>query len=181
MKPLRDEALIRAIREGDEGAIAQVMDRYSPLLWRVAGAVLGRRAAEEDLEECVADVFIHLWQQPEKFDPRRGTLKTYLALMARSRATDRLRQLLRREEVPLEAAPLQAAAGVAEGYLARETLEELRRAVDDLEEPDREILLRRWQEEQTPREIALAMGLAPKQVENRLYRTRLRLRRAVSE
>lgn len=45
-----------------------------------------------------------------------------------------------------------------------------------LEEPDREILLRRYYYDQKPREIAMALDMPVKHVENHLYRTKRRLR-----
>lgn len=52
--------------------------------------------------------------------------------------------------------------------------------MDALAEPDREILLRRYYFGQKPREIAAALGLDKKQVDNRLYQTKRRLRASVT-
>ncbi|HYP47910.1 MAG TPA: sigma-70 family RNA polymerase sigma factor [Thermoleophilaceae bacterium] len=61
---------------------------HAPRALAAAQRVLGERAAAEDV---VQDVFLSLWREPQKFDPRRGTLRTYVAMMARSRALDRIR------------------------------------------------------------------------------------------
>lgn len=53
-------------------------------------------------------------------------------------------------------------------------------AVNALGEPDREILVRRYYYEQKPKEIALALNLSVKQVNNRLYQTKQKLREALS-
>ena len=90
---MRDEAIIRAIQRGDEGAIAGVITRYARLMWSVAGSVLRGVGSDQDVEECVADVFVYLWQHPDKFDPRRGSLRSWLAVVARSQAVDRCRAL----------------------------------------------------------------------------------------
>ena len=172
---MRDEKVIEAIRRGDEEAIGQVMDKYSRLLWSIAGAVL-HDASPQDVEECVADVFIYLWQNPDKYDPQRGGLKVWLSILARSRALDKYRALSRRNDAPLEEALLAQRAGLADGLLAQEDRKALCRAVQALEEPDREVLLRRYYHEQKPREIALALDMPVKQVENRLYRAKRKLR-----
>ena len=80
-----------------------------------------------------------------------------------------------REEIEL-ADPL----GVPEALLAGERRAALNAAVDALAEPDREILLRRYYFGQKPREIAAALGLDKKQVDNRLYQTKRRLRASVT-
>lgn len=178
---MNDETIIRAIRDGDEAAIGQVMDKYSKLLWSVVSAVLSHTAAEQDVEECVADVFIYLWENPEKYDSRRGKLKAWLSILARSRAIDRYRELSRRGDVPLEDTLIADRIGAADRVLAQETRRTLIRAVEALEEPDREILIRRYYREQKPREIAAALGLPVKQVHNRLYRAKHRLRETIDK
>jgi RNA polymerase sigma-70 factor, ECF subfamily len=58
------------------------------LAFSSAQRVLRDAAAAEDV---VQDVFTALWRDPSKFDPRRGSLSAYVAMMARSRAVDRVR------------------------------------------------------------------------------------------
>ena len=70
-----DKDIIRAIQAGDESAIRRVMDRYSRLLWSIASALLYKTGSVQDMEECVADTFIYLWQHPEKYDPGRGAVR----------------------------------------------------------------------------------------------------------
>ena len=178
---MNDEKIIAAIRRGDERAIDRVMDKYSRLMWSIASAVLKNTASVQDVEECVADVFIYLWQNPEKYDPERGGLKAWLSAVARSRAVDRYRELLRRRETPLDEELPVEQLGIAEGLAAQETRQALNAAVRALEEPDREILIRRYYYEQKPREIALATGLTVTQVNNSLYRSKRQLRQALAE
>jgi RNA polymerase sigma-70 factor, ECF subfamily len=61
---------------------------HAPRALSAALRVLGDTAAAEDV---VHDVFITIWHDPSRFDPSRGSLSGYLAMMARSRAVDRVR------------------------------------------------------------------------------------------
>lgn len=173
---MRDMALITAIIRREESAIGKLIDRYSRLLWSIAAAVLQNAGSEQDVEEVVADVFICLWQQPQKFIPERGNLKTLLCVMTRSRAIDRYRKLTRNLELPLEEAFLTDGPGMQELLEQKENRAALAAAVKALEEPNREILVRRYFYNQKPKQIALAMGLTVKQVDNALYRTKQQLR-----
>ena len=83
-------------------------------------------------------------------------------------------------ESALEEIELADPLGVPEALLAGERRAALNAAVDALAEPDREILLRRYYFGQKPREIAAALGLDKKQVDNRLYQTKRRLRASVT-
>ena len=173
--------MVAAIAAGDAEAMNRVIGKYSRLLWPIASAVLKNAGSEQDVEECVADAFIYLWQHPERFDPGRGTLKSLLCIVARTRAIDRFRQLSRKGTLPLEEAVLSASVGMQEELMSRETKKELIAAVNALGEPGREILVRRYYYEQKPREIALALGMTVKQVDNSLYRSKRALRQALGE
>ncbi|MBQ2854199.1 MAG: sigma-70 family RNA polymerase sigma factor [Oscillospiraceae bacterium] len=177
---MRDEAVIRAIVSRDEAVMDRVINKYSRLLWPIASAILSRAGNEQDVEECVADAFIYLWQNPERFDPGRGTLKSLLCVIVRSRAIDRYREIMRRDTVPMEEAVLSAGREMQEELLREETRRELLAAVNVLEEPNREILIRRYYHDQKPREIAIAMGLTVKQVDNSLFRSKRHLREVLT-
>lgn len=177
---MTEKQTVEAIAAGDSAAIHRVINKYSRLLWPIASAVLQGVGSDQDAEECVADAFIYLWKHPDKFDPLRGSLKSYLCILVRSRAIDRLRQINRQGTLPLEEAVLSATVGMQEELLSRETKRELAAAVNALGEPGREILVRRYYYDQKPREIALAMGMSVKQVDNSLYRSKRRLRQALT-
>src|SRR3954452_24830986 len=98
---------------------ASVYARHRPGVYATALRVLGRPAEAEDVTQ---EVFVRYWRSPERFDPKRGDLGAYLRLMARSRAlallrheqadgraTDRLKAVAPRDEVPHEERPPAAA------------------------------------------------------------------------
>lgn len=170
-----------ALLAGDAAVMDRVINKYSRLLWPIVSAVLKNVGCEQDMEECIADAFIYLWQYPEKFDPKRGSLKSFLCILARSRAVDRYRQIARRETVSLEETMLADSFGMQEILIREETRRELLAALNDLGEPGKEILVRRYYYNQKPKEIALALDLTVKQVDNSLYRSKQILRRALQE
>lgn len=178
---LHDEKLITAIQNRDETAINEVIVRYSKLLWKISAAVLNHIGSVQDVEECVADTFIYLWEHPDRYDASRGKLKTWLSIGARTQAVNRCREIAKRKLVPLEESGFLTHADIVDGVLQQETQHILAAAVSTLEEPAREILIRRYYYEQKPKEIARALGLNVKQVNNSLYRTKRQLRQAISE
>lgn len=177
---MNDERMITAIKNRNEAAIDEVIIKYSKLLWLVAGSVLNNIGSTQDIEECVADTFIYLWEHSDKYDPQRGKLKTWLSIVARTQAVNRCREIAKRNIVPLEDTDFIDQLGIVDTFLEAETRRALLAAVNALGEPDREILIRRYYYEQKPREIALALDMSVKQVDNRLYQTKLKLREALS-
>lgn len=177
---MKDKTIITALQSREADVMNTVIDKYSRLLWPIADMVLKNVGNEQDVEECVADAFIFLWEHPEKFDPARGSLKSWLCIVVRSRAIDRYRQITRRSTVSLEEAVLADSFGMQEELLRQETRKELLAAINALGEPGREILVRRYYYDQKPRQIALALGLTVKQVNNSLYHTKRLLREALT-
>lgn len=175
-KFLNDEKIITAIKKRNEATINEIITKYSKLLWSVAEAVLSHVGSVQDVEECVADTFIYLWEHPEKFDHQRGKLKTWLSIVARTQAVNRYREITKRNTLPLEDADFVDQLDVADSVLEVETRQALLAAVNALGEPDREILIRRYYYDQKPKEIALALDMSVKQIDNRLYQTKRRLR-----
>ena len=177
---LNDEKIMTAIRNRSEVAINEAIDKYSKLLWSVAGRTLNNIGSVQDIEECVADTFIYLWENPHKFDSSRGKLKSWLSIIARTKAIDRCREIARTRTISLESTLLAGDLGIVDDMIQEETRRVLIAAVNALGEPDREILVRRYYYEQKPKEIALALNLSVKQVNNRLYQTKQKLREALS-
>jgi RNA polymerase sigma-70 factor (ECF subfamily) len=93
---LSDAMLVSAISSGDEQAMAQLYDRYSPIVYSVALRVLGDAGAAEDI---LQEVFLQLWRSPHMFDASRGSLPGWLVVIARNRAIDSLRR--RRPEIDI--------------------------------------------------------------------------------
>ena len=173
---LNDEKIITAIKNRSEVAINEIITKYSKLLWSVAETVLSHIGSVQDVEECVADTFIYLWEHPEKFDHQRGKLKTWLSIVARTQAVNRYREITKRNTLPLEDTDFIDQLSVVDAVLEAETRKALLAAVNALGEPDREILIRRYYYNQKPKEIALALDMSVKQIDNRLYQTKRRLR-----
>ncbi len=177
---MNDEKIIAAISRREEDAMAVCMNQYVRLLWKVACSALKNVGNEQDMEECVADAFIYLWEHPDKFDPKRGDLKTLLCIVTRSRAIDRYRQIVRQKTFPVEQLVLAEHFGLQETLLQMEEKEKLRASVEELGQPARDILVRRYYYDQKPREIALAMGLSVKQVNNALYQAKQHLKAVIT-
>lgn len=177
---MNDTTVIAGIRKRDERVIGEIIEKHSRLLWPIVSVVLKNVGTEQDVEECVADVFIDLWENPDKYDAARGTLKTWLCMVARCKAIDRYRALSKHNTVPLESAMMAGRMGIQDALLQEETKRELVAAVNALADVEKDILIRRYYYEQKPREIAKALDMPVKQVENHLYRSKQKLRKAIS-
>ncbi|MDP8993141.1 MAG: sigma-70 family RNA polymerase sigma factor [Actinomycetota bacterium] len=83
-----DSALVVAIGRWHQAALAESYRRHAGAVYGLARRVLVDVASAE---EVVQEVFLRLWNEPEKFDPERGSLRSYLLAQAHGRAVDLLR------------------------------------------------------------------------------------------
>ena len=186
---MNDKKIISAIAARDERMLAFVVQKYSKILWKIAASILINAASVQDVEECVADVFIYLWQYPEKYDSDKAKLSSWLSVVARSKAVDSYRRIARKREISMEEIVVEN-LGYAENSAADEEMysmeeanskDKLRSCIDELDEKEKELIMRRYYYEQKPAEIAVALDMPKKQVENRLYYVRQKLRKMMEK
>lgn len=97
-----DSRLVQRLNKRDQDALNELYKRYQPLVHSMAMSVLRN---ETLAEEVTQDIFLRLWQKPDKWDPAKGQLSSWLLTVTRYTAIDRLRHEQRRPA--LEAKPLE--------------------------------------------------------------------------
>lgn len=144
---------------GDERALGELYDRHGRAAYALACAIVGERA---DADEVVVDVFGQAWRGAAQFEPARGSVGSWLATIARTRALDLVRARGRRSRA-LERAAQLSEGGVAAGEPAdrdaerAETRRLVTRALADLPEPQRRAI-----------ELAYFGGLSQSEISARL-------------
>jgi RNA polymerase sigma-70 factor (ECF subfamily) len=83
-----DAALVVAIGRWREDALAEAYRRHGGAVYALARRVVRDTGLAE---EVVQEVFVRLWTTPDRFDPDRGSLRSWLLAQAHGRTIDRLR------------------------------------------------------------------------------------------
>lgn len=175
---LDDRQLIALLQNDPERGIKEAIGQYGGLCKAIVRRILGNR--RRDVEECVSDVFVGLWRQAGSIDFEKGSMKAYIASIARNKAISRLRSENRADEIlPLEENSLPVDLDLSSQLMQSELTELLRRMLAELPHPDREIFIRRYYYCERVKDIAKKLGLSPKVVENKLFRGRRKLKNAL--
>lgn len=82
------DELARALGRGEEGALAELYDRYGRAVYNLALRITRDAGTAEEIS---LDSFLQIWRQAARFDAHHGTLPSWLFTIARSRAIDRVR------------------------------------------------------------------------------------------
>ncbi|MET7485781.1 sigma-70 family RNA polymerase sigma factor [Streptomyces sp. NPDC005538] len=170
-----DTELHRRLVYGDESALTEAYQVYGGLVRRVAARVTRSPAAAEDVAQ---EVFAHLWSRPYAFDVRRGSLRTWLSLLAHRRAVDWVRGEARhRKHTHADDSALHAIAdagpGPDETVVDRERALLLHTALAELPQPQREVVHLAYFAGRTYRQAAAELGIPEGTAKTRL-RTALR-------
>lgn len=171
---MTEEIILRKLRRADPEGLEQLMERYIPYVSAIVWNILRYSMTPQDAEEVVSDVFLAAWNQAAEINV--GATKAWLGAVARNKARTRLRQAgqtLPLEEDVLEIPDDETPDARVEQAEERELV---RKAVDQLGEPDREVFLRHYYYAQTVQEIAQTMALNESTVKTKLRRGRMRLR-----
>jgi RNA polymerase sigma-70 factor (ECF subfamily) len=174
---MSDAALLIAIGRYDELALAEALRRHGGPVWAVAMRVTGSASAADDITQ---EVFVGLWNDPQRFDPARGSLRSYLLAVAHHRAVDVLRseQARRAREERAARDLVERGAGVEEAAWGLVVAEQVRQALEQLPEREREAIELAYFGGHTYREVAALLEEPEGTVKTRI-RTGLRRLRAL--
>lgn len=171
----------RAAR-GEREGLAALYDRHAGVMLAIGLRIL---RAEREAEDLLHDVFVEVWHHVGDYDPRRGTVRTWLLLRMRSRCLDRVRSAgyARSESLDSrEARGLPGLDGASDHHLAVEAAPDralVCAALRALPDPLREVLELGYFQGLSSSEMAEVLGIPSGTVKSRVRVALERLRDAL--
>ncbi|WP_420032967.1 RNA polymerase sigma factor [Streptomyces sp. cg28] len=165
-----DAELHRRLVYGDEAALSELYRAYGGLVRQVAVRVTRTAGAADDVAQ---EVFAQLWARPYAFDARRGSLRTWLGMLAHRRAVDWVRSEARHrkaagaDDETLHAIPADD-PGPDERVVDRERALLLHSALAELPLPQREVVHLAYFAGRTYRQAAEELGIPEGTAKTRL-------------
>ena len=170
------ERLLAQVARSDEQAFAELYQRVAAAVFGLVSKVVRNPAQSEEVTQ---EVFVELWRTAPRFDPARGTARSWIMTCAHRRAVDRVRSAesaARRDDLAGrrdQGRPYDEVVEQVEASLERE---HVRRGLDALTELQREAVVLAYYGGYTHREISELLGVPSGTVKTRLRDGLIRLR-----
>ncbi len=179
-----DETLVRLIARQDRGAFEALYARHAGLVLGLTYRTLGERRQSEDVAQ---EAFWRVWKGAPSFDAARGNARTWLVSIAHHLAIDVARRGQRRPVVEMDADDNDDAwnvpdesADVVEAIEARMSAAEVRAALGQLPDAQREVIELAYYKGMTHGQIAEQLGVPAGTIHTRARLAMQKLRDALS-
>jgi RNA polymerase sigma-70 factor, ECF subfamily len=138
---LADEELMQLVRQGDPRAFELVYDRHGGAAFSLAYRMVGDRAAAEDITQ---EAFLSMWRSRVRYQPERGSVRTWVLGIVHHRAIDGLRRNLVHQRRRASAEGIEERHEAAERTeveaARREEARSVRAAMDTLPEQQLQVI-----------------------------------------
>jgi RNA polymerase sigma-70 factor (ECF subfamily) len=171
----RERVLLARLVAGDDMALGDVYNIHGAYVFRLARRVTGSERAAEDV---VQDTFVRLWERPHDVDLDRGSLRTFLGVIAHRRSVDWVRSESRRHAREEKVGHRQGsgrAPDIADDVAGVMTADRVRAALDQLPEAQREAVTMAYFGGCSYREVAERLGIPEGTAKSRMRMALARL------
>jgi len=164
---LDDARLIDAITRGEQHALAEAYRRHGDSVYGLTRRVLVDGAMAEEVTQ---EVFLRLWEEPHRFDPDRGALRSFLLRQSHSRAVERVRseEARRRREDRVDRETVPARPDVEQQAMAGLSSDALADALATLSPGEREAIVLAYFGGHSYRDVAIRLDLPEGTVKSRI-------------
>lgn len=179
---MQDLELLDMLRHTPESGMEVLVKQYGGLVYAVVKSRLFHGVfCAADIEECVADTFSEFYLDLDKYDPAKGSIRSWLCVIAKHNALDLVRRQPQVISLDEELSEISAGTLLESDLEEREMRRVVFQEVKALDEPDREILLRKFYLGESSKEIAGRLGLTVSNVDTRTSRAVEKLRKRLKE
>jgi RNA polymerase sigma-70 factor (ECF subfamily) len=175
---LSDEALVALVARADDGALAELYDRFGHVAYGLALRIVRDPALTED---AVQEAFLAVWRSAARFVPERAKASTWILTLVHRRAVDIVRREEPRRTEPLEAAPQPSANLTEDEAWLRLQRTRVQEALRRLPDQQREALELAYFGGFTQSELADRLGEPLGTIKSRMFTGLTRLRELLAD
>ncbi|BCZ47715.1 DNA-directed RNA polymerase sigma-70 factor [Clostridium gelidum] len=178
---VNEKNFIKRLQKGKEDALEWTYDKYISLIKGIVSKVLLRFNDSGIIEECINDIFLSVWNNCDKFTGDENNFKNWICSIARFKAIDYYRNLIKKSEVILDCIDLQEKNTLEEEILITENKKDVMNLLDELESVDKEIFIMKYFLGLKAEEIGKRLNLSKSSIDSRIYRNKKKLKEKAIE
>ena len=169
-----EQKLLELLKQKPNKALEQIMKKYMGICYSI---IKNRLAdfSQQEIEECVSDVFVDIFDGREHISLEKGSLKTYICVIARRKAAQKYKKLIQKQSLPLtEEFPI-----TKNEYELIENRSVLLQCIKELGEPDSHIFIMKYYLGYSTKMIAEKFDLKQNTVDKKVQRGLEKLKKAL--
>ena len=172
--PASDAGDLGGIAQRDQTALARIYDRLGNAVYGLSRQVLKDDGLAQDVTQ---EIFLRLWNEPQRFDPERGSLRSFLLREAHSRSIERVRseEARRQRESRSDFRDRPVPLNIEDDVLRSLTSNEVRNALSQLPPGERSAIVLAYYGGHSYREVASVLGAPEGTVKSRIRSGLLKL------
>ncbi len=179
---MHEKILLENLKQDPQTTMKIIMNEYMGLVYTIVKSKVAEISSIEDIEECVSDVFYSFYQQIEKVDLEKGSIKAYLCIIAKRKAIDLFRKMAKNQHsLSTEDKDIKntVSAGVLveDIFFNKENRRILLKEIIALGEPDHEILVRKYYIGESSKEISARLNMTVVAIDTRASRALAKLKK----
>ena len=171
---MQDSEFVKFMKKKPEKAMKELTEKYAGLIYAVVKSKL-IKFGEYIIEDCTADVLSDFYINIDKYDCTKCSIKTWLCIIAKNKAIDILRKS-KTETVSIDEIEISDENTIEGDFEEKEKRLAVIRKINELDEPDKSIMIRKYYIGQTSKEIAEILDMTVSSVDTRASRVIKRLR-----
>ncbi|ACV61371.1 RNA polymerase, sigma-24 subunit, ECF subfamily [Desulfofarcimen acetoxidans DSM 771] len=175
-----ESELISEIKKRNLNAYESLIKEYTKPVYYLTYNILNIGNSKEDIEECVADVFLEVWLKINGFDSERSNFKTWVLIITKYKALTYKRKLKKNHVENIDDYQLEESDTVERQIIDRETQKKLLEIINSFNKTDKELFIRRYFYNEKISDIMQSLGLSRSALDNRLLRGRKIIKEVLS-
>lgn len=173
---MSDKEILALMCSDNEEGLDRLIIKYGALVKTVVGYIVRNTS---DCEEAVSDTFYKVWKNRCSIDLSRKSLKNYVCMSARSCAVDKVRGIGRHDNIDIEGNDIGVDVDYTDETAKKINQQIIIQCIKAMRSPDREIFIDRYYFRMSVKDIAVRRRLNVKKVENILFRSKKKLKKAL--
>lgn len=174
-----DYSLVEGIKNKDKPSLCKLMETYGKLVIYISSKILNTPCEKEFVDECYNDVFTTIWFNIDCFNEEKGCFRNWLISITKYKALDIKRKNYKVNN-SVEYIP-NIIPSEENNFEKFENIEMINLLLENIDEKDRLILMKRYYEGFSIKEIALELDCTEDYIYTRISRARKKLKRIVGE